>query len=76
MNVGKYFEQKMKMKARLLTAEGRSQTYINGFADGMKFLSDTIEEIQELEMREKTDRIKEKLERSDFKVLLGGDAKE
>ena len=76
MNVGKYFEQKMKMKARLLTAEGRSQTYINGFADGMKFLRDTIEEIQELEMREKTDRIKEKLERSDFKVLLGGDAKE
>lgn len=76
MNVGKYFEQKMKMKARLLTEEGRSQTYINGFADGMKFLSETIEEIQELAMREKADRIKEKLERSDFKVLLGGDAKE
>lgn len=76
MNVGKYFEQKTKMKARQLTAEGRSQTYINGFADGMKFLSDTIEEIRELEKQERDARIKEKLKSSDFKVLLGGDAKE
>lgn len=72
MNVGKYFDQQLRIVGNLMRAEGRSNDYIRGFNRGMRFLSDTIDSIQEQQRRERAERIAEKLKSEDLKVLLGG----
>lgn len=72
MNVGKYFDQQLRIVGNLMRAEGRSNDYIRGFNRGMRFLSDTIDSIQEQQRQERAERIAEKLKSADLKVLLGG----
>lgn len=72
MNVGKYFDQQLRIVGNLMRAEGRSNDYIRGFNRGMRFLSDTIDSIQEQQRQERAERIAEKLKSEDLKVLLGG----
>ncbi|MBR0426155.1 MAG: hypothetical protein IJK01_08580 [Clostridia bacterium] len=72
MNVGKYFDQQLRIVGNLMRAEGRSNDYIRGFNRGMRFLSDTIDSIQEQQRKERAERIAEKLKSEDLKVLLGG----
>ena len=52
MNVGKYFDQQLRIVGNLMRAEGRSDDYIRGFNRGMRFLSDTIDSIQEQQRQE------------------------
>ncbi len=75
MNVGKYFEQQLRIVGNLMIAEGRSKDYVRGFNRGMQFLSDTINSIQEQERLERSERIAEKLKSVDLTVLLGRDKK-
>ena len=72
MNVGKYFDQQLRIVRNLMRAEGRSNDYIRGFNRGMRFLSDTIDSIQEQQRKERAERIAEKLKSEDLQVLLGG----
>ncbi len=71
MNVGMYLEQQLKRVGNQMYAEGRSRDYVRGFIRGMRFLSETLNSIQEQERQERSERIAEKLKNTNFTVLLG-----
>lgn len=67
-----YFNKKLKGAFTRMFLEKRSKEYRDGFAEGIRFYAEYINETLERSQRERSSRAIELLKKSNFTIIQGG----